>query len=141
MSTDYLGTGVSKGLDRGLLVYHDDVLLLEEGMGLGACALQSDGYTHFTSIISIKQTKESYEVVCGIDKRLEWKALGIKSNTLTRALEYFATNIYMKYQKGQVVLLKLGGISQKLFNVKASCVKVPKLGEVRITLIFQFRGS
>jgi len=133
ISHQYKGTGVSIGLDRGLVVYHDDILLLEEGMGLGSCALQTGGYTHFTSIASIKKTKDTIEVVYRIDKRLEWKVLGIQSHHFTRALEYIATNLYMKHPKRQEWLLKLGGLLQRLFNVKACFVNVPILGEVRIT--------
>jgi len=95
ISTQYKGTGVSQGLDRGLLVYDDDILLLEEGMGLGACAFQTGSYTYFTSIKSIKKAEDSFKVVGSIDKKLVWKVLGIKSSLLTRTLEYITTNIYM----------------------------------------------
>jgi len=128
----YKGTGVSHGLDRGLLVYNDDVLLLEEGMGLGACAFQTGGYTYFTSIKSVKKAGSSFEVMCSIDKKLEWKVLGIKSKLITKALEYIATNIYMKHENRQEQLLSLGTLLRKLFNVQVCFVKVPSQGDVRI---------
>lgn len=133
MSHQYKGTGVSQGLDRGLLVYSDDVLLLEEGMGLGACAIQTDGYTYFMSIKSIKKSKNSFEVECEIDKKLVWKVLGIQSNLFTRMLEYMTTNLYMKYENKQKKLLKQGDVLRKYFNVKACFVVVPSQGKVSIT--------
>ena len=132
ISHEFQGTGVSKGLERGLVVYYDDILLMEEGMGLGACALQTGGYTYFTSIKRINKVKNSINVVCHIDRRLVWQVLGIKSNHFTRILEYLATNIYMKHENRQAGLLKLGGLLQKLFRVKASFVNVSSQGEARI---------
>lgn len=129
----YQGTGVSQGLDRGLLVYNDDVLLLEEGMGLGACALQTDGYTHFTSVKSIKKAVDSFEVIGSIDMKLEFKVLGINSNLFAKAQEYIATNIYMKHEKRQDQLLRIGALLRKIFNVEVCYVKVPPLGDVRIS--------
>lgn len=128
----YKGTGVSQGLDRGLLVYNDDVLLLEEGMGLGACALKIGGYTHFTSIKSVKKAGNSFEVIGSIDMKLELKVLGIKSKLFTKAQEYTAANIYMKQEKRQEQLLRLGALLRKLFKVQVCFVKVPPMGEVRI---------
>ncbi|HWQ44686.1 MAG TPA: hypothetical protein VN373_03340 [Methanosarcina barkeri] len=133
ISHHYKGTGVSQGLDRGLIVYSDDILLMEEGMGLGACAFQTDGYTHFTSIKSIKKAEDSFEVVGSIDKRLVWTVLGIKSGHLTRALEYITTNIYMKQEKNQELLLQLGQLLRMLFRVNACFDRIPPLGEVRLT--------
>lgn len=133
ISNHYKGIGVSHGLDRGLLVYSDDNLLLEEGMGLGACALQTDGYTYFTSIKSIKKVKDSFEVECTINKKLVWQVLGIKSNFFTKILEDMTTNIYMKKEKRQKKLLKQGDLLRKLFNVKACFVNVSSHGKVRIT--------
>ncbi|MHC1718644.1 MAG: hypothetical protein AB9883_08370 [Acidaminococcaceae bacterium] len=132
LSYDHKGTGVSKGIDRGLLVYDGDVLLLEEGMGLGACSLQTGGYTYFASIKNIKRAKSSFDVVFIIDKRLEWKVFGIKSTYLTKILEYIATKIYMKHENIQNKLLKLGGLLQKLFKARTYFVKVPAQGEIRI---------
>lgn len=131
ISHDYKGIGVSEGLERGLLVYKDDVLLLEEGMGIGICALQTGGYTYFTSIKSITKAKNSYDVLYSINKRLEWKIFGFRSRNLTKALEYIATNLYMKNESGQKTALKLGTLMRKLFRVEASFMEVPSLGEVK----------
>jgi len=102
-------------------------------MGLGACAIQTDGYTYFTSIQSIKKENAYFEVECTIDKKLVWQVLGVKSNFFTRILEDVTSNIYMKHEKKQENLLKLGGVLRKLFNVKACFIKVPNQGEVRMT--------
>jgi len=131
MSPIYKGTGVSQGLDRGL-VYNDDALLVEEGMGLGACAYQADGYTYFTSIKSIKRTSDSFEVIFSINIKLQHMILGIRSDLFTRYQEYIFTNIYMKHEKRQELLLNLGRPLRKLFNLKVCFIKGPPLGEVKI---------
>jgi len=132
MSDLYKGTGVSRGLDRGLLVYDDDVQLLEEGMGLGACALQTGGRTYFASIKDIKMVGNLFDVKYSIDMKLELEILRIKSQLITLAQEYLITNIYMRHAKRQEQLLKFGAVLRKLFNLKTCFVKVPSLGEVRI---------
>lgn len=133
MSQIYKGTGVSEGLDRGLLVYNNDVLLVEEGMGLGSCAFQTGGLTYFASISDIKKDVNSFEVIYNIDKRLELKVSGIRSELFTRAQEQIATNIYMKQEKIQKKLLILGELLEKIFNIQMCFVKIPAIGVVRIT--------
>jgi len=133
ISQTYKGIGVSEGLDRGLLVYNDDVLLVEEGMGLGACAFQTGGLTYFASINDIKNEGNSFEVIYNIDKRLELKISGIRSEIITRVQEQIATNIYMKREKSQKKLMILGELLAKILNVDVCFVKVPSIGEVRIT--------
>ena len=132
MSQLYNGMGVSQGLERGLLVYWDDVLLLEEGMGIGACAFQTGGYTYFTSIKEINKTGDEIETICSIDRRLEIKILGIRTRMATRAQEFIATNVYMKHKISQIPILFLFVFSRKLFHVKSCFVKGPPLGEVRV---------
>jgi hypothetical protein len=132
LSHKYKGTGISQGLDRGLLVYNDDLLLVEEGMGLGACAFQAGGFTYFASISDIKKDGTSFEVIYNIDKKLELKVFGIRSELFTRAQEQISTKIYMNREKSQKKLLILGGLLGKVFNVQVCFVKVPTIGAVRI---------
>lgn len=132
LSDNYKGTGVSEGIDRGLLVYDGDILLLEEGMGLGACSLQAGGFTYFASIKSFKKAENSLDAVYLIDKRLEWTVFGLKSRHFTRTLEYIATNLYMKHENAQNKLLKLGNHLIRFFKVETCFVNVPAQGEVMI---------
>ncbi|SHJ19715.1 hypothetical protein [Parasporobacterium paucivorans] len=132
LSVNYKGVGVSEGIDRGLLVYDGDTLLLEEGMGLGACSLQTGGYTYFASVKNIEKDGDSLAAVYIIDKRLEWTIWGLKSTSFTRILEYIATNMYMKHENTQSRLLKLGGHLKRLFKAETCFVSVPAQGVVRI---------
>jgi hypothetical protein len=132
LSPTYKGTGVSQDLDRGLLVYNDGVPLLEEGMGLGACAYQIGGHTYFTSFIRIKKEEDLFETTSSIDLRLELKVFGIRTRLFTKAQEFIATNIYMKHKIIQKPILVLSTLSRWLFNVKTCFVKVPSLGNVRL---------
>lgn len=128
---EYKGIGVSRGLDRGLVALRDGKIIVEEGMGIGAVAVQADGYTYFSSVRSVQKENGRILVISDVDKRLEWKALGLRLRPLTRALEYICTNVYMKNEKKQGMLLRLGGMLRKIFNVEACFVEVPSKGEVR----------
>jgi len=133
MSNQYQGYGFSQGLDRGLLVYHDYALLLEEGMGLGACALQSEGSTYFASINDIKMVNGSYHARYSFDRKLEVTVFGIKLHLITRMQEYLVKNFYMNHEKKQDQLLKLGLLFRKFFRVKNCFARVQSLGEVIIS--------
>ncbi|NTW71822.1 MAG: hypothetical protein HGA49_06220 [Eubacteriaceae bacterium] len=128
---DYKGTGASKGLDRGLLVYYDNELLLEEGMGIGACAIQTGGYTYFASVVSIEYIGSAIHVNSNINRRLEFTVSGTRFKPLTKFLEFFSTKVYMKLEKSQSRLLSLGSHLSKIFNVGMTFVKTLTLGEIR----------
>ncbi|MEI6101860.1 MAG: hypothetical protein WCP73_08485, partial [Eubacteriales bacterium] len=132
ISQEYKGNGVSQGLNRGLLVYANDRLIVEEGMGLGACAVRTGGYTYFTSVRSIQKTGALIEVVCSIDLTQEVTVWGIKSKLIPKAQEYIVSAIYMKHKKTQKPILALWAFSRMIFRVQSRFVKVPQLGEVRI---------
>jgi hypothetical protein len=127
----YKGTGVSKGLDRGLLVYHNGALLVEEGMAIGACAFQAGGYTYFASVKSIERKGSYIEVESHIDTRLEFSVLGIRSKLITKSQEMLVKHFYMKQEKWQEQLLKKSESMRKLFNVNLCFVKGPSLGTVK----------
>lgn len=127
----YKGTGISQGLDRGLLVYDDEVLLVEEGMGIGACALQANGFTYFTTVRSVKREGSFVEVESLIDRRLEFSVFGIRSKLITYFQELLATYFYMKQEKRQEQLLMWGHRFMQVFNVKLCFVKTPPLGLVK----------
>ncbi|MBP1743116.1 MAG: hypothetical protein H6Q58_94 [Firmicutes bacterium] len=127
----YRGTGVSKGLDRGLLVYDNGALLVEEGMAIGACAFQAGGYTYFASVKSIERKGSFIEVESQIDTRLEISVLGIKSKLVTKTHEMLVKHFYMKQENWQEKLLKKGEIIRKIFDVNTCFVKGPSLGTVK----------
>ncbi len=132
LSDSYKGIGISQGLDRGLLVYDDNLLLVEEGMGFGSCALQTAGRTYFTSIKEFKRDGVSFHMRSSIDMKLEVNILGINSPFLTLVHEHAVKNLYMKHAKRQEQLLRLGSFLGKLFNMKTYFLKVPTLGEVTV---------
>jgi hypothetical protein len=129
----YKGTGVSLGLDRGLLVYYGGNMLVEEGMGIGACAMQANGYTYFASVKNVKRDGNLIEVEYAIDKRLEYSIFGIKSKLMTKFQEQWATYFYMKFEDIQEKLLRQGDYIKKLFKVELVFAEVPALGVVRTT--------
>lgn len=131
MTNTYKGMGVSSGLDRGVQVYYDHILILEEGMGLGACALQTNGYTYFATVKTINKSEEGkYEVCLEIDQQLVWNIWGVNARLITRMLEKLTTNIYMKQEKRQKSYLKLGNLLRKVFRVRSSFITVAQQAEI-----------
>nr|WP_320026221.1 hypothetical protein [uncultured Acetobacterium sp.] len=139
MTDTYKGMGVSSGLDRGILVFYGSTLLLEEGMGLGACALQTNGYTYFSSVKSINKIDNSFEIRFEIDQQLVWAFFGVSTHLLTRMLEKFTTLVYMKQENRQMAFLKLGSKFRKIFKVKSSFLTVPSLAEG--VILAEFRDN
>ena len=129
----YKGIGISLGLDRGLLVSHDGILLVGEGMGIGACSLQISGFTYFTSIKSISETADALVLVGSLDRRLEWAVLGVRSRLLTSILEFITTYIYMKHENKQQRMLKYGSLFRRFFRVTPNFVNVSPRAEVMIS--------
>ena len=133
LTDQYKGFGVSQGLDRGLLVYHGDILLVEEGMGIGACAFQTGGFTYFASTTSIQKDQCTMTMTASLDKKLVWRIFGIKSEFITRIFEADVKNSYMKREKNQDRLLRRGTFLRKMFHVDAVYAAAAPQGQVVIT--------
>jgi hypothetical protein len=133
-SDEYKGFGFSEGLERGLLVYQDGTLLAEEGMGLGACALQTGGYTYFGSVREQAAADDGRRQVVDMDRQLVWRIFGVRSRLLTRLLEIIATRHYMKKPRHQARILRLGELLSRIFRVDASFAKVLPLGRVTLDM-------
>lgn len=101
-------------------------------MGLGACAIQTGGYTYFATVKSSRETEGSIEVVYNLDRRLERRIAGIRSALLTRAMEYICSNLYMKLENQQNLLLRLAVWIQKLFRIEVLFAEVPPMGEITV---------
>ncbi|MHB1483476.1 MAG: hypothetical protein ACYCYI_02335 [Saccharofermentanales bacterium] len=134
ISDKFKGIGASQGLDRGLLVYDGNELIVGEGLGIGACALQSGGFTYFSTITSIddSQTEDSFQIISNIDIKLVWKLFGIRSQVFTRIIESICDNIYKKHEKRQNMLLKLEEFLTRIFRIKLCFDKIPSLGTIKI---------
>ncbi|MGB4587859.1 MAG: hypothetical protein WBI17_01330 [Clostridiaceae bacterium] len=132
LSPKYKGNGVSEGLDRGLLVYWDGELLLEEGMGIGACAVQQGGFTHFGSLKSFQEEGARLEAVYSMNKKLIWTLFGIPSKFITRIMDYSGTNLYMNQERLQDLFFKVGTFFFKVFQMKVSFAEILPIGEVHL---------
>jgi hypothetical protein len=129
MSKQYIGTGISNGLDRGLLVSQNGDLLLDEGMGLGALAVQSEGMNYFATISHMTELQEQIEVVLTIDKMLLRTIYGIHSKPLTRFIEKVCTNMYKERERGQGIWFIIGNWINFLLQIKVCFIQVPAKGQ------------
>jgi len=130
MSKRYKGTGISNGLDRGMLVYQNGDLLLDEGMGMGSLALQSGGMNYFASIKQITNSSDSgrVEVTLSVDRMLQRTIYGIPSKPLTRFIEKVCTNMYKEREQGQGIWFVIGGWINFVLQIKVDFVPVPSKG-------------
>lgn len=131
---NYDGQGISKGIQRGLLPYLDGKLIMQEGMGIGAFAIQCENRTYFCSIDKITEKNASGKVILvqyRIDRRLDWTFLNRSSSVLTTFLELAASKCYMKAEAFQGPLLKLGTLFRKLFGIRIDFKKIESLGKIR----------
>ncbi|KDR96473.1 hypothetical protein SAMN02745945_00284 [Peptoclostridium litorale DSM 5388] len=135
MSKEYIGRGASKGLQRGILAYHEGDMIVDEGMGIGVCALQSGGYTYFSTIGKIEMDSNVIKVSCRIDSMLTRSIFGIKSRLVTRFLEYLTTNIYMKSEKLQNLFLAIGAFLRRIFNIQTGFEKVGSRADVSVAYV------
>lgn len=139
LSQEYQGSGVSEGLDRGLLVYQDGELLLEEGMGIGACAVQQEGFTYFRSLKSTLEKENRFEAIYSLNKKLIWTLFGIPSNFITRFMDYSSTNLYMNHERIQAFVFKMGVFFFKVFRMKVNFVEMMSMGEAHV--IYEVREN
>lgn len=130
---NYDGQGISKGIQRGLLPYLNGKLIVQEGMGIGAFAVQCKNRTYFCSIDKITEENTSDKVISvkyQVDRRLDWAFLNKPSSVLTSFLEFIASKCYMKLEAFQGPLLKLGTFFRKIFGIKIAFKKLESLGEI-----------
>jgi hypothetical protein len=132
-SEKYRGFGFSTGLQRGLLVYRDGALLVEEGMGLGICAIQTGGFTYFSSVKESSDGDGCISAIFELDRKLVWRVCGIRSLVLTRIVEAIVTNSYMKLENKQDKMLRLSALLIRLFRVDASYLAAKPQGQVTVS--------
>jgi hypothetical protein len=133
LSKQYKGIGISHGLDRGLLVYQNSELLIDEGMGLGAVAVQLNGINYFASIRKMNQSFDQIEVILSVDKMLSNSIYGIRSKRLTRIYETVFIKSYKEHERSQRIWFKIGGWFNSLLKLKASFIQVPTKGQFVLT--------
>ena len=131
---NYYGEGISKGIPRGLLAYHDGVLIVQEGMGLGAFAIQYNNRTYFCSIEKICKSghlDKIIDVEYRVDMRLEWTFFQKSSPLITTFLEMTASKIYMKSEAFQGPILKMGTRLRRLLRISTDFKKTESLGHIK----------
>jgi hypothetical protein len=133
MSKQYKGTGISNGLDRGLLVYQNGNLLLDEGMGMGAVAVQSAGMNYFATIQNINNSTNRIEVALTVDKMMQRTIYGIPSKPLTRFIERTCTNMYKERERSQSFWFGIGELINFLLQIKVEYVPVTSIGAFNVT--------
>ena len=109
LSTNYKGEGISKGLERGVLVFFDGKNVVQEGMGLGTVALRTRNLTYFSRSGKLKRISENeYVKEFYIDTIMMWKLFNKHSMFLTKIIEEFG-NFYKKEEGStQDLLLTMG---------------------------------
>ncbi|TFG29006.1 MAG: hypothetical protein EU532_04080 [Promethearchaeota archaeon] len=133
---DFKGIGISEGIERGLLVDHNDKCIVQEGMGLGAPAIKTRNGTYFSCSSFLQKISENeYKKIFYIDSELVWEIFEINSERLhdSRLLTTFInklTDLYKKLPYLQESLLKLGIYSRDFFQTKSKIRPSVCLGKI-----------
>jgi hypothetical protein len=114
----FRGSGASSGLARGLVAEYAGRDITGEGMGIGAVALRTGGFTYFAEMASIRTSGNRVVKRFLLNRRMLWTFMGRPSVVLTRMSE-LSTSLYMS-----------GGFMQKtLMNLKL-IVRLKKLARI-----------
>jgi hypothetical protein len=137
--SEYRGTGVSSGLERGLLVFHNNRNITSEGMGIGAAAIKKGGVTYFARPISRERVApDRLRSTVSFSMKSEWRIFGIRSRCIEIFVELLA-KLYMRFLPLQKSFLRIrfAELSRKAFNVEHRIVRTRSRG----TATFEYRLS
>lgn len=127
---DYEGTGRSRGLARGLLVYAGDQDLTGEGMGIGGVALRDHTGTRFSRSWTDRED-EGFERTYLLETRMAWSVAGRPSPLLARAIES-GVGVYMRLPALQPLLLRPVPRLQRALRVESGFEAAPPAGRVTV---------
>lgn len=134
----HLGSGVSRGIPRGLLVRRYDIDLVQEGLGLGAVALKRKGITFFPRVSSSRE-----ESGCLIKELTVDSAMVLESPYLPlaqlMAVYGLGTKAYMNLPWGQEAFLSLRSNLHAWFDVRPAYRPVEALANV--TFVYKPKGD
>jgi hypothetical protein len=100
------GEGVSIGLARGLVARHEGMDITGEGMGIGAVAIRTGGFTYFAENTNTKKAGHRIVKHFLINKRLLWTFMGKPSAMLTKFGDK-STSLYMSGSLFQKTIMNL----------------------------------
>jgi hypothetical protein len=140
-SDAHAGEGMSAGLARGLVVLHDGDDITGEGMGIGAVAARTGGFTYFgvptcTRIVGRRVAKHFR-----IDRRLVWTLWGRPSMLLTR-LGARSTGAFMSRPLLQRTLMhvRILAFVKRLLGLGIALEQVPPVASARVLYAIDGRG-
>ena len=133
---NYEGTGRSRGLARGLLVYFGDLNLTGEGMGIGGVAVRDRTCTYLSRSWNDRADGERVGRTYTLDTRSGWSVMGRPSPWVTRGIES-AVGAYMRLPSLQNLLLRPVPRVRSALKIEPLFETVPPVGEVSVTCAVQ----
>lgn len=134
---NYEGTGRSRGLARGLLVFFGDLNLTGEGMGIGGVAVRDRTCTYFSRSWNDRTDDgDGFGRTYTLDTRISWIFMGRPSPLLTRWIES-AVGAYMRLPSLQSLLLRPLPPLRSALGIDSCFETVPPVGEVSVTCAVQ----
>jgi hypothetical protein len=135
---EYPGTGISRGLARGLLVYYGDCNLTGEGMGIGSIAVRDHEYTYFSRSWTDSAEAGVLRRTFALDTRMSWSIRGKPSAVLTRGIES-GVSAYMRLPRFQDLLMVPVFPLRTQLGIHPVFETIPARGE--ITFTYRVSGS
>ncbi len=135
----YKGIGISKGLARGVQVMMEGVDLTQEGMGLGAIAVRSNGYTYFSQNSEATWIDSQNMLLDYVIDTVHLSSRkGVAYPLITRIRE-LGVVLYRLLPSFQRVMLWAGVKILRILGVKTTFAPVPPLARARFH--FKFDGN
>jgi hypothetical protein len=118
-------------------VYHGDLNLTGEGMGIGNVAIRDHEYTYFSRSWTDSTEQGVFKRIFTLDTRMRWSIGGKSSGLLTRLFET-GTSIYMLLPRFQRMILVPVVAFSTLLGIKPIFEQITPRGSV--TFIYQVTG-
>ena len=132
VAEEYAGEGISRGLARGLLVYHGDCNLTGEGMGIGSVALRArDGNTFFSRSWEDRYEGDLLFRTYTLDTCMRWGRKGQSSAGISCWIEAGIT-AYMRLPRLQGLLMRPVSPLRTLLKIDPVFETVPPRGSVTV---------
>ena len=130
----FKGIGISEGLARGLQVMAAGVNLTQEGMGLGAIAIRSNGYTYFSQGSRVVWPDSNNMIQDYVIDTIHMSGRGESANIPVTWISEFFVVLYRLLPACQKGMLWAGIHTRRWLGIKSHFIAVSPRAQARFHL-------
>ncbi|MCX5779303.1 MAG: hypothetical protein NTV45_00480 [Firmicutes bacterium] len=136
---DYKGMGVSEGLARGLQLKMAGEDLTQEGMGLGAIAIRSRGYTYFSRDCNISCSDPYFKVQQYVIDTVQVFGTGGRADPIITRISELLSALYRRVPAIQNSMLWAEAQTRRCLGIKSTFA--PVAPQARADFCFQLAAE